>query len=308
MCPPSPPTNLGVSDNRILNETPLMQKETIGIAGAPQLATKDIHSELGRIYGSVSQQTDYLLAHHISTPGPPFKQVTSQQLVEGRGAQEMRPLILLVDQDTCPPGTTQYLQISAGVDLKAKRGFILSTRIIPSPGANVGNSDPQAQIRLLDSSNREIKSYGVKAPTGAASLSSKGKMEWVRAEVPFPCQTRAVELVVAGKLVDRRVVTAQPPTLQNIRIRKPGTGTVPTGMVVFEWDSDDPDGGERTYIVRLSRDQGQSWTPIIMNLTRPKLALPRKQLDNTSTVRLRITASDGFNTTTITSDPLTLSP
>ena len=127
-------------------------------------------------------------------------------------------------------------------------------------------------------------------------------------EVPFPSQTRAVELVVAGKLVDRRVVTAQPPTLQNIRIRKPGMGPVPTGMVVFEWDSDDPDGGERTYIVRISRDQGQSWIPIIMNLTRPELALPLKQLSNTSTVHLRITASDGFNTTTITSDPLALSP
>jgi hypothetical protein len=288
LIPPATPLGLCISGNRILNETSLVRKDSVGIVGVPQWAGEGIHSELARSYYTAGHQTDYFPVHHISTPGPPFRQATSQQLLEGRGAQ--------------------YLRISAAINLKAKHGFILSTRIIPSLSANVGNDDQQAQIRLLDSSNHAIRSFPVKAPTGAASLSFKGEMEAVMVEIPFPSQTHAVELVVAGKLVDRRVVTTQPPTLQNIRIRNPRSGPVPTGMVVFEWDSDDPDGGKRTYIVRISRDQGRSWTPIIMNLTRPELALPLKQLSNTSTVRLRITASDGFNTSTVTSDPLALSP
>ena len=166
----------------------------------------------------------------------------------------------------------------------------------------------QDKLELVVQINGKLRG-AIKVPA-SASKEAIEQATMTDAQVLHYLEGRAVKkiIVVAGKLVDRRVVTTQPPTLQNIRIRKPGTGPVPTGMVVFEWDSDDPDGGERTYIVRLSRDQGQSWTPIIMNLTRPELALPLKQLSNTSTFRLRITASDGFNTTTITSDPLALSP
>ena len=306
--PPVAPTNLKVTDSRSPDQLRNNQMADPRFVTS-EWTVEEFHSQTGRIRDG--QPNRQISVQSIPSQPRPLmsyiKPVATQELLQGFSARdEYKPILMNHNPSTSTPA--RFLKITAGIDLKAKRGVFFSTMIITSLSAEVGTPDPRAQIRLLDASDHEIQSFPVKAPTGAPSLSLEGETEWVTVEVPFPSQTRTVELVVNGKIVDRRVVTIEAPTIQNIRVRTPGTGPIPTGMVIFEWDSNDPDGGERTYIVRLSRDNGQSWTPIITNLTRPVLALPRKQLGKTTAVRLRITASDGFNTTTVTSGTLLLSP
>jgi hypothetical protein len=219
---------------------------------------------------------------------------------------------LLVDHHSAPV-ETQYLQVTAGVNLKERNGRIFSTMVIPSSTGKVGKEDSRARLLLLDSTGHELGSFPVIAPSGKSSLSQTGELEFVTVEAPFSPQTDSLELVVdGGGVVDRRFVKHPPPfgftiipNIGNIRIRRPGDGRpIPEGMVVFEWDSEDL---TQTYIVWVSQDQKRSWTPIIMNLAEPVLALPRQQLSNSSTVYLKITANDGFNdTTTVTSGPLAL--
>jgi hypothetical protein len=242
-------------------------------------------------------------------PNPPHVFVSGfHNATERHDTDRFRnPHPILVDHTAAPHPAKRYLRIEAEVNVVSNKGRIISTMLTSSPTAKVGTPDHRAKIRLLDSGNKPLSDIAVTAPSGKSRLSVTGdETDLVLVEMEFDETTKAVELIINGKTRARREVTTAKPVVSNIRIRKNGEGLIPPGMVVFEWDGSDTDGGELTYMVDLSRDGGKTWRPIIVNLTTPKLALPLTRFIGTSSVALRITASDGFNTSSMDSIPLRL--
>jgi len=302
---PMPPANLRISQSQMLSTSHLFFKERVGATDRWDFALPGFNSEPN--FGSRNNGFVFLLPQHSRV----------EEIIGGetlRHKKKERPYekaqfddrVLLVDHTLAPHTAKRYLRVEASVNLANNTGRIVSTMLTTSPSAKVGTDDERAKIRLLDARNQPLSTVPVTAPTGKPILSTTGQTDWVLIEMEFDMQTKAVELVVGGQPVARREVTTTAPTVENIRVRQVGGGLIPKGMVVFEWDSADADGGDRSYIVDLSRDQGSTWRTIIVNLTKPMLALPLKRFAGISTVVLKVTASDGFNTTTVNSSQLAI--
>lgn len=305
LTPPAPPVNLQVSKSQMLSTSHLFFKEYVGATDRWDFALPGFKSEPN--FGGRNNGFTFLLPQHSR----------AEEIIRGetlRHKKKERPYekaqlgdrVTLVDHTPAPHTAKRYLRVEAGVNLANNTGRIVSTMLTTSPSVKVGTDDKRAKIRLLDASDQPLSTVPVTAPTGKPILSMTGQTDWVLVEMEFDMQTKAVELLVGGQPVARREVTTAAPTVENIRVRQVGGGLIPKGMVVFEWNSADADGGDRSYIVDLSRDQEATWRTIIVNLTKPMLSLPLKRFAGISTVVLKVTASDGFNTTTANSSQLAI--
>lgn len=207
------------------------------------------------------------------------------------------------------PEVRKYISVLVAINLKAGSGKIQFTAPLPEPGVEAGRKDQRAQIRVVHASGPP-SDYPVTVPTSSGRLSEEGKTDWATATVPYSPDLKGVELVVAGQVVDQRLVSRHPPVLENIRLSSaPEKGEYTKealGQVSFEWDARDMDGDPLSYTVQVSRDQGKSWQTVGI-LSHPNLDLPLERLKGSSTVMLRVLASDGFNITTLTSETFDLS-
>ena len=204
---------------------------------------------------------------------------------------------------------TEYLSILATVNIKNGTGKIVRIAHVGRKPTDVGQKDSTAQIQFLDKNRTVIASpFAVTVPTNAHSLSLNGQTDWVTVEVPRPAGIDTIQLLIKGIVVDLRVVSPNPPTVSNIHRADPQEETIPGDSVVFAWDADDIDKNtpafakdRLTYSVGLSRDSGATWKTIAVMLRNQKHAVPLKRLTGISAVMVRVTADDGFNTTTTTS-------
>jgi hypothetical protein len=204
---------------------------------------------------------------------------------------------------------TEYLSILATVNIKNGTGKTVRIAHVGRKPTDVGQKDSTAQIQFLDKNRTVIDSpFAVTVPTNAHSLSLNGQTDWVTVAVPRPTGIDTIQLLIKGIVVDLRVVSPNPPTVSNIHRADPQEETIPGDSVVFVWDADDIDKNtpafakdRLTYSVGLSRDSGATWKTIAVMLRNQKHAVPLKRLTGVSAVMVRVTADDGFNTTTTTS-------
>jgi len=68
------------------------------------------------------------------------------------------------------------------------------------------------------------------------------------------------------------------------------------GLHTISWTASDPDGDKLTYSIWYSRDAGQTWMPLDINLTDSSLAVNFDSLPGSDSGQLRVLASDGVNT------------
>lgn len=78
-----------------------------------------------------------------------------------------------------------------------------------------------------------------------------------------------------------------------------GGETLVGDEVILRWSASDADGDTLTYSVQFSADSGTTWTTLATDVTKKTfLQIPMSQLQTTTTGLIRVTASDGFNSTT----------
>lgn len=131
---------------------------------------------------------------------------------------------------------------------------------------------------------------------------------------PEPAGTVAkVQLLADGTVIDERAPDLNAPT---ITIQQPANGTVVGDKLTIAWTADDPDQGDALFFtIQYSHDGGASWHTIALNVPG---TLPDTnyllELDDLGSLhgsaanagRIRILATDGYNTTIATSQPFTL--
>lgn len=123
-----------------------------------------------------------------------------------------------------------------------------------------------------------------------------GELAGFLAAVPRPADAAAVATVavVRGDVVIgtlRRSANAPA-----VDILRPAAGSTGRGTIDAAWTGRDADGDALTYTVLFSGDGGQVWLPLRIDGDEPSLALPGDDLPNGPDARLRVVASDGFNT------------
>jgi hypothetical protein len=116
---------------------------------------------------------------------------------------------------------------------------------------------------------------------------------------PWPANTAEVQLTKATSILDRLIVSANPPTVQ---IDEPNGGELWDGTQVIKWHGSDPDGDPLAYAVLYSADEGASWFSLTVGLSATELTVDSTVLSGSDRALIRVLATDGARTAEDRSD------
>jgi hypothetical protein len=122
---------------------------------------------------------------------------------------------------------------------------------------------------------------------------------------PFPNNTASVEIRRSGKVLLHVERGGSSPTISNLRVI-PSVDSEFNKKIIIEWDASDPDGDELTYSVGYSIDDGKSFIPIEGGLKQQKVTFSMLGLSSSKSALIKVTVSDGFNTSEAISDPFSI--
>jgi hypothetical protein len=117
--------------------------------------------------------------------------------------------------------------------------------------------------------------------------------------IPLPPGTTRVSLAKGFQELDALEASASPPSLD---ITEPDELS---GEEAITWSGSDGDGDPLQYAVMYSPDGGDTWLPLLVDTTDSEFTFDTSVLAGEE-VLLRVLASDGLNTTTETTAPITL--
>lgn len=124
-------------------------------------------------------------------------------------------------------------------------------------------------------------------------------------------QVATVQLLADETVLDSRTPGSQPPV---VAIQQPAGGAVIQDALTIQWTASDPDRGDQLlYTVQYSHDNGVSWHTLAVNYggapgggTLALSDLGSLPGGAPNAARIRVLASDGYNTGTATSQPFTV--
>jgi hypothetical protein len=225
-----------------------------------------------------------------------------------------------------------HLNILISLNWKKKVGNIQFVTAINDPGTPTGKKDDRVKIRLTDSGGNTAD-YSVMTPTSTRAILDIPELQWLEAIVPFkpkstrPCTVK-VELVIEGNIIDFLNIdpTTPTPSVGEISLISPEIeGKLHSHLksaqpLIFVWGTESagakPPGAKPPrevgkpkifYSVLISLDEGKTWQASAL-LSEPQFELQVERLVDTKSVTLRVTASDGINSTTVTSPVFTIPP
>jgi len=117
-------------------------------------------------------------------------------------------------------------------------------------------------------------------------------------------QIREITVRHNDQVLSTRTASPRHPELTILR---PRGGEALTGAVVrLQWEASDPDGDPLTYTVQFSADGGDRWEVLDLDLSSTWCDVDLRRLKGTSQGRIRVIASDSFNSSTAVSDLFTV--
>ncbi|MBN1261282.1 MAG: FHA domain-containing protein [Anaerolineae bacterium] len=108
-----------------------------------------------------------------------------------------------------------------------------------------------------------------------------------------------INLTYQGDVLWHTEPSASAPRLQ---VTAPAGSMPLSGLVDLAWDGSDADGDVLNYVVFISHDDGESWSPAAIDVVDPQVQLDTSALPGCDDCSLRILASDGWHTTLATAE------
>ncbi|MDT8306588.1 MAG: hypothetical protein RRC07_11685 [Anaerolineae bacterium] len=116
--------------------------------------------------------------------------------------------------------------------------------------------------------------------------------------VPNPGGVKSIQLKDGSTPLDEIVVSDNAP---QVTIQQPGAGTVWNTSGTIRWTATDPDSGDLRFNLFYSPDNGATWLPIAGDVDAREYTVDTTLLAGSTEAKIRIIATDGFNTTTVDS-------
>ena len=124
-------------------------------------------------------------------------------------------------------------------------------------------------------------------------------------KVPYPTGTTRIRITYQGNLIREDIPSANAP---QVSITTPIAGAVWPGVRTIAWTGSDADPGTvLNYLLSISTDNRQSWRVLNMDLADDSFVYDTRDSLNSATCYLRVTATDGINSTTSEVGPFTIS-
>ncbi|MBC7269501.1 MAG: hypothetical protein H5T76_12400 [Streptomyces sp.] len=161
----------------------------------------------------------------------------------------------------------------------------------PAPGGDQGG--PTAVLRVLQSGGAAPREVRVPVKLGSEpepGADRTGLIDAVTSVGPAP---EAVELLLDGDVVDTFHPAGSPPELRAAR----DAGGI-DGMLRMTLEFDQDTEPDYSYSAQISADGGRTWRTVGVGLKEPTVDVDRGQFRPGDDVRLRITTTNGFTSTT----------
>ena len=204
------------------------------------------------------------------------------------------------------PDGEQLISLVGTVNLTRRSGsirFVNPVTSLAAPPARPAGAAPDGEsagpdggtpvvlrIRQTDGTARELP-VTVRPPSELGPNDDRTGL--VDAVVPAGPGPEAIELVVAGQVVDTFRPGGAPPALRAARHASTEAGTF--GLAL---DFDDGPRAGQTFAAQVSTDGGDSWQTIGVGLTEPLIQIDRSQFRPGQQVQLRIITTNGFTSST----------
>jgi hypothetical protein len=198
-------------------------------------------------------------------------------------------------------------QLLVGGVLNSATGAVaeLEVRRVIDPGANAllaHSNDPRPAgdpvggetltLIEVDRGGAELR----RQDFTAGALENLGDFRVFLEALPVESGVAGVRLLRGTTLLAERKASASPP---EVHLLSPQSGGLKPGTLV-QWQAGDLDGDALTFSVSYSQNGGSTWRELASDLRGASYRLPDR-LAGSSAVRLRVTAYDGFWTTSDTS-------
>lgn len=120
--------------------------------------------------------------------------------------------------------------------------------------------------------------------------------------LPLPSTARRVVLRYGSTALDERVASPAAPTISIVA----PTGGAISGETTIAWDAQDDDGDALQFALLYSPDEGVSWVPLALDLAGDSVTVDSAWWAGGEQARVRMVATDGFNTTLADSPPFSV--
>ena len=190
---------------------------------------------------------------------------------------------------------TKVVLVRGGIvqsDAKLNPLYVTNTNgaiILPPPGSYA--------IRFADSLGNTLATYsfepGKLTETDGFAFSLL---------LPWDIGARRIELLRNGLVIASRQASANVPV---VTVTAPNGGESLSGAsATFSWSATDTDADPLLYLVEYSRDAGATWRTLAIDWNSTNLPVDVTRLPGTTQALIRVTATDGFNSSQDQSDSI----
>ncbi len=173
--------------------------------------------------------------------------------------------------------------------------------------ANPSNPNGPYAIEMLDDQGQPLSRF----PFNASFEDSEGvPLDALRFnyQMPLPANetVSAIRLMRNNTVLDRINVSASTPV---VRVAEVQADQPLAGEHTFRWSAQDPDKDELRFMVFYSPGPDQPWQPLAARTAKTRLTVDTRRLPGGAKARIRVMATDGFNTAQDTTDvPFAVAP
>jgi hypothetical protein len=183
------------------------------------------------------------------------------------------------------------VSVVATANLTQKQGTIRFVNPIPNGRVSGIERDSQAALRAVDSEGKLIREYPVRLSFFSELSPNDDREGLVEAVLPLTVDTRAIELSIAGQVVDTVQVGGSLPPLRGAqRLVSEDDNAFRIGLAL---DSGMEEG--HTYSIQVSDDHGKTWRTVGVGLKDPDFAIDRRQFRAGDQLQVRVIATNGLS-------------
>lgn len=197
----------------------------------------------------------------------------------------------------------EYLVIRGTVDSATLVANFAPFNILSSDVAFPAPIEGDYTLELLDASNNVMQQIPFALTFGSEGRSSLG---FFIVSALYSADVKSAQIVFNNQVLAKEIASDNAP---QVTITFPNGGeSLKSDIITFEWTSADLDGDDLTYIVQYSVDGGNKFETLAIDWTETTFDIPIASLRETSQGKIRIVASDGFNSSVDESDGLFITP
>ncbi|MGW6456347.1 hypothetical protein ACWF94_10540 [Streptomyces sp. NPDC055078] len=199
------------------------------------------------------------------------------------------------------PAEPTSVSVVAQVNLTRGVGTIAYVNPVPELAATGGPAEgaPAVALRMRTADGTTAGEYRTPVKLNSELGPGDDRVGIVDTVVTAGPGTATVELLIDGTVADTFHAAGTPPAVRAVR-----AGSRAAGRLELTADLAEPPAAGHTFTVQVSTDGGRGWQTVGVGLKDPTVTLDRGDFTPGQEVRVRVSATNGFTTSTLTSDVL----